>query len=135
VRVLVDTSVWADFFNGHANPQTDVLARLIVDEVELVTCGLVIAEFFQGIRRSSTIPELERQFRDIEWLTPREPETYLAAAALFRDLRSIGITIRSTIDCLLVVLAAEHDVFLLARDRDLRQILESGRTRARPLPM
>jgi hypothetical protein len=71
----------------------------------------------------------------MECLTPREPETYLAAAALFRDLRSIGITIRSTIDCLLVVLAVEHDVFLLARDRDLRQILESGRTRARPLPM
>jgi len=134
VRVLVDTSVWADFLNGAPMPEAERLARLIDDEVEIVTCGVVIAEVFQGIRRSSTLPALERQFRDMDCLTPREPDSYLAAARLYRDLRAAGITVRSTIDCLIVTLAEEHGVFLLFRDRDLERILGSGRTKARAMP-
>jgi predicted nucleic acid-binding protein len=135
MRVLVDTSVWADFFNDAPTPEAELLARLIDDEVELVTCGVVIAEFFQGIRRSSSLPDLERHFRDMECLTPREPDSYLDAAALFRKLRASGVTVRSTIDCLIVTLAVEHNAFLLARDRDVRYILESGLTKARTLPV
>lgn len=67
----------------------------------------------------------------MDWLSPREPGTYLQAAALFRALRGDGVTVRSTVDCLLVTLAEEHDVLLLARDRDVRLILRSGRSRAR----
>jgi predicted nucleic acid-binding protein len=67
----------------------------------------------------------------MDWLSPGEPESYLTAAALYRALRADGVTVRSTIDCLLVVLAEENDVLLLARDRDIRQILRSDKTRAR----
>lgn len=135
MRVLVDTSVWADFFNDHPSEQAELLARLIADEVELVTCGVVIAEFFQGIRKDSTLRELERHFRDMECLSPVEPDSYLRAAALYRDLRAKGVTVRSTIDCLLVTLAADHGTFVLARDRDIRLILESGVTSARALAL
>lgn len=134
MRVLVDTSVWVDFFNDHRSGEAELLAQLISDEVELVTCGLIIAELFQGIRRVESLRELERQFRDIDCLTPTEPDSYLAAASLFRALRAQGVTVRSTIDCLIVTLAAEHQTFLLARDRDVRQILASGLTSARALP-
>jgi len=44
-------------------------------------------------------------FLDMEWLAPREPETYLEAADLYRQLRSLGLTIRSTIDCIIAKLA------------------------------
>jgi predicted nucleic acid-binding protein len=135
VRVLVDTSVWVDFFNDHASEEAELLARLIADEVALLTCGVVIAEFFQGLRKASTLRELERHFRDMECLSPTEPDSYLRAAALYRELRAKGVTVRSTIDCLLVTLAAEHDVFVLARDRDVQQILESGVTSARALAL
>jgi predicted nucleic acid-binding protein len=135
VRVLVDTSVWADFFNQHPSAEAELLARLIADEVEVVTCGVVIAEFFQGIRKHATLAELERHFRDMECLSPTEPDSYLRAAALYRDLRAKGVTVRSTIDCLLVTLAAEHETFVLARDRDVWQILESGVTSARALAL
>ena len=131
----MDTSVWADFFNEQPTREAGLLERLIQDEVELVTCGVVMAEFFQGIRRESTLPELERQFRDMDCLTPREPDSYLAAAAMFRELRAQGVTVRSTIDCLIVTLAAENDVLLLARDRDIRQILEAGVSAAHSLPL
>lgn len=133
LRVLVDTSVWVDFFNEHQSPEAGLLTRLIEDEVELATCGVIIAEFFQGIRRAETLPRLESQFRFMTHLAPREPETYFTAAALFRELRSRGVTIRSTIDCLIASLAAENDVLLLAKDRDMVAILSSGLSEARGL--
>lgn len=133
MRVLVDTSVWADFLNGSPTAEADLLTRLIEDEVEIVTCGMVMAEVFQGIRRAASLPALERQFRDMASLIPREPDTYLAAAKLYRELRAAGITVRSTIDCLIVVLAEEHHAFLLSRDQNLARILASGKTRARAL--
>lgn len=135
MRVLVDTSVWVDFFNRHPSPEADLLARLIEDEVELVTCGVVLAEFFQGIRRVETLPELESQFRSMRLLSPREPESYFAAASLYRELRGQGITIRSMVDCLIAVLAEEHDVPLLAKDRDVALILTSDFCRARGMPV
>jgi len=126
VRVLVDTSAWVDFVNGHPSAEGEAVTRLIREEEDLVTCGGIAAEFLQGIRRRETLEALERHFREMDWLTPKEPETYLAAAGLYRDLRSRGITIRSTIDCLIAVVASEADVLLLSKDRDLRAIIDSG---------
>jgi len=126
MNVLVDTSVWVDFFNGHASPEADTLARLIADRVDLCTCGVIVTEFFQGIRERRTLATLEEHFREMPLLVPRDPDTYFAAAAVFRKLRRKGITVRSTIDCLVAQLAAEGDALLLAKDRDLRLIIDSG---------
>ena len=135
MRVLVDTSVWIDFFNGHPSPEAEILAGLIEDEVELLTCGVVVAEFMQGIRDKKALERLEFHFRDMDWLTPEEPQTYLSAAELYRRLRAQGITIRSTIDCLIAVLAQDHGAFLLAKDRDMRLIVESGLLEVREFPL
>jgi predicted nucleic acid-binding protein len=135
MRVLVDTSVWVDFFNGHPSPQADALARLIHEEAEVLTCGVVAAEVLQGIRRSKSLTMIERQFRDMGWLTPKEPETYLEAADLYRKLHSRGVTIRSTIDCVIATLASDGDVLLLSKDRDLRLIIDSGLLDLRSLPL
>lgn len=135
MKVLVDTSVWVDFFSGHPSAEADTLEWLIEAEADIITCGLILTEFFQGIRRRKTIPKLEIFFRDMTCLEPREPDTYLAAAALFRDLRARGITVRSTVDCLIAQLAVENGVMVLARDRDVRLILESGLCDVRPVPL
>ena len=126
MTVLVDTSVWVDFFNRHNSREADALARLIEDEAEIATCGVVLAEFFQGIRDRESLKTLEGFFRDMPLLTPREPDTYLAAAELYRSLRARGVSVRSTIDCLIVRMAQEADVLLLAKDRDINRIIESG---------
>lgn len=99
-----------------------------------MTCGVIVAEFFQGIRKPKTLPELESQFRFMSYVAPREPESYFAAAALFRALRARGDTIRSTIDCLIACLAEENDLLLLAKDRDVVAILASGLCQARGVP-
>jgi predicted nucleic acid-binding protein len=51
----------------------------------------------------------------MEWLSPKEPDTYIEAAELFRRLRARGITIRSTIDCLIANLATHHDALILSK--------------------
>ena len=135
MTVLVDTSVWADFFNGYPSPEADALAELIEDEVEVVTCGLVLAEFFQGIRDRTSLRTLERFFRDMDNLTPKEPDSYLAAAELYRGLRAQGVSVRSTIDCLIARLAEEAGVMLLAKDRDMKHIIESGVCRVKSVPL
>ncbi len=135
MRVLVDTSAWVDFFNGHPSPQADALARLIREEADVLTCGVVAAEVLQGIRRSKSLTRIEKHFREMEWLTPREPETYLEAADLNRKLREQGLTIQSTIDCIIAKLAEENDAVLLSKDRDLQIIIDSNLLDLHALPL
>jgi hypothetical protein len=135
MRVLVDTSVWIDFFNGHGSPHAQTLARLIREETELVTCGLVVSEVLQGLRQTKTLPTIEDHLREMEWLTPTEPDTYIEAANLFRRLRQRGVTIRSTIDCVIAKLAADHDALILSKDRDLALIIESKVLEVRSMPV
>jgi len=135
VIVLVDTSVWVDFFNGEESIEAKTLAHLIEDRQPVATCGVVVAEFFQGLRKQRSLVELRRYFLELDYLKPREPDSYLAAADLFRALREKGVTIRSTIDCLIAQMASENGALLLAKDRDMKQILTSGlcHTQAAPL--
>lgn len=135
MNVLVDTSVWVDFFNGYRSPQAVALESFIDQGDEVATSGVIVAEFFQGLRTARSIRELGRYFRKMPCLAPSEPETYFRAAELFRGLRAKGITIRSTIDCLIVCLAAQHGYYLLSRDRDMELALSSGLSPARPAPL
>jgi predicted nucleic acid-binding protein len=126
LRVLVDTSVWADFFNDHPSPEQRALADLFTGDNEICTCGVVVAEVFQGLRKDEGRTQLSDLFRDLTYLEPAGIDLYFRAADLYRALRRRGKTIRSTIDCLIAVLAEEHGCSVLARDRDMKTILESG---------
>jgi len=131
VKVLVDTSVWADFFNGFESAEQRTLTRLIAGEDEICTCGVVVAEVFQGLRRPAGRPAIENLFRELVFLEAGGIDPYLKAADVYRRLRARGVTVRSTIDCLIAVIAEESDCEVLARDRDLSAILQSGLVKAR----
>ena len=135
MRVLVDTSAWVDFFNDFGSPEAEALASLIREEADILTCGVVVAEVLQGLKQTKTLGAIERHFLEMEWLTPSEPRTYIEAANLYRQLRSRGVTIRSTIDCLIARLADEHGVLLLSKDRDIRLIVESGLVDVKAVPI
>src|SRR4051812_45329575 len=108
MKVLVDTSCWIDFFNGHDSPEAEAIAALIDARADVATCGVIVAEFFQGLREQRAVTRLEPYFRELTMLVPREPATYFSAAHLYRSLRRRGVTIRSTIDCLIARLAEEN---------------------------
>lgn len=131
MKVLVDTSVWADFSNGYPSPEEKTLSRLIAGDDEIFTCGVIVAEVFQGLRRDKGRAEIVRLFRELVFVEPTGMETYLRAADVYRALRRRGVTVRSTIDCLIAVLAEENECSVLARDRDLQTVLASGLLKAR----
>ena len=124
MKVLVDTSAWVEFLNGTGSPEALAVDRLLASEDDVCTCGIVVAEVFQGIRREREA--LEEFFRKMTLLEASGLSTYLKAADLYRSLRRRGVTVRSTIDCLIAVLADENGCALLFRDRDLRLVLSSG---------
>lgn len=136
MRVLVDSSAWVDFFNGIRSKEHAALAELIAGEEEVCTCGIVVAEVFQGLRREKGRGEIEKLFRDMVFLEPPGIESHLRAAEISRNLRRRGVTVRSTIDCILVAIAEENGCDVLARDRDMESILGSGlvKTGAWPAP-
>ncbi len=131
MRVLVDTSAWVDFLNGHPSPEASALAELLAGEDDVCTCGVVVAEVFQGLRRDSTRGEITSLFEEMTFLEADGMTSYFRAADLYRTLRQKGRTVRSTIDCLIATLAEASGCYVLARDRDLESILSSGLVEAR----
>jgi len=134
VRVLVDTSVWADFLNGYPSPQAAALAELLEGDDELCTCGTIVAEVFQGLRREEGRRAIQRSFEDLTFLEPSSIRLYFRAADVYRRLREVGHTVRSTIDCVIAVIAEENGCYVLARDRDMDAILGSGVLKVRRWP-
>lgn len=131
MKVLVDTSAWVDFFNGYPSPERAAIADLLSGDHEVCTCGIVVAEVFQGLRRDKGRDTIEGLFRDMTFLETTGIDLHLRAAELYRGLRKRGKTIRSTIDCLIATLADQSGCYVLARDRDLETILGSGLVKAR----
>lgn len=126
MRVLVDTSVWVDLINDHESPQSCALADLLAGDDEICTCGVIFAEVLQGLRQRRAYDRVRSGFADLTLLEPSGPREYERAASLYRELRRRGLTVRSTIDCLIAALAERHRCLLLHRDRDLAAIAASG---------
>jgi predicted nucleic acid-binding protein len=130
VRVLVDTSAWVDFLNGFPSPAADALAGVLGGDDDVCTCGLVVAEVFQGLHRDPGRESIRRSFEDMTFLEPPGIHLYLRAAEVYRGLREKGKSIRSTIDCVIAAIAEDDGCDLLARDREMDVILDSGLVKA-----
>jgi len=115
--VLVDTTVWIDFFAGKSTPEVDELERLLNAGEDICTCGVILTEVLQGIRKDDDYRRTLSQLDSFLFL-PMKRQTFLAAAELFRSLRRRGITIRKPVDCMIASVCMEHDIALLHNDRD-----------------
>jgi predicted nucleic acid-binding protein len=124
--VLVDTSAWVDFLNGFPSPAADALAELLQSNDDVCTCGIVVAEVFQGLRRDEGRDAIRRAFEDLIFIEPPGIRLYLRAAELYRALRKKGTTVRSTVDCIIAAIAEDAGCVLLAHDRDMDAIIDSG---------
>ena len=115
--MLVDTSVWIDFFAGRDTPQVQHLEQTILDGGDIALCGIILTEILQGIRDDAQYRRVREHLQPLI-LLPMNEATFIHAAELFRQLRKQGHTIRKTNDCIIAATAIEHGVPLLHNDRD-----------------
>jgi predicted nucleic acid-binding protein len=110
--VLVDTSVWIDFFRHEKGRCGDLLDSLL-EEDRVALCGVVEMEIFQGLRESEQ-EEIRSVFQLIPYIDITRDDC-IAAGKLWQELRLSGQTIPST-DCLIAQLCLRHDLTLFTRD-------------------
>ncbi len=115
--VLIDTTVWIDFFAGKQVPHVTVLERLIKNRADICICGIILTEVLQGIREKREFRKTKELFNAMIFL-PMPYSIFLGAAEIYRTLRRKGITIRSSVDCMIASVAIENDIMLLHNDRD-----------------
>jgi predicted nucleic acid-binding protein len=133
--ILVDTSVWIDYFNGFASIEADFLTLCIGELRPVVLAGLVLTETLQGVRDAQQAEQARRVLSAFALAPELTRSDYEHAAAIYRTCRAAGTTPRSAIDCLIAQLCLRHGYELLTRDRDFDAI---GRhfplKRIRPAP-
>ena len=115
--VLIDTTVWIDFFAGQQLPHVAVLECLIKNREDICICGIILTEVLQDIREKSEFRKTKELFNAMIFL-PMPYSIFLGAAEIYRTLRSKGITIRNSVDCMIASVAIENDIMLLHNDRD-----------------
>ncbi len=119
--VLIDTTVWIDFFKNKNTPQVSVLDLLLSENEDVCTCGIVLAEVLQGVRDDRTYRKIKSDFDNLVYL-PMNQSTFIKSADIYRNLRKKGITIRKSLDCMIAAVAITHHVQLLHNDRDFDPI-------------
>ena len=120
--MIVDTSVWIDFLNGHPSQEADVLAQAIEQGDTINLPGLVLTEILLGLKNEAHARRVESLLDAFDWVEGPTRNDHVAAAALYRQCRAKGITVRSTIDCLIAQLCIRDKLPLLAKDRDFTQM-------------
>ncbi len=120
--ILVDTSVWIDYFNGHTTPETDRLAFAIAENQPLVLPGIVLTEILLGLKTDAEAERISQLLEAFQAPPEYSCQDYQEAAHIYRVCRTQGFTIRSTIDCLIAQLCLQHGYTLLTKDKDFHVI-------------
>lgn len=115
--VIIDTTVWIDYFRGVSNAETEWL-HAEIDLQRLGITDIIMCEVLQGVRDESTAAAVERRLLTLETFTTGGVELARAAARNYRILRRRGHTVRKTIDCLIATFCIREQHSLLHRDRD-----------------
>jgi hypothetical protein len=115
--VIVDTTVWVDYFQGAKNPETDWL-HTELDRQRLGLTDIILCEVLQGVRDDVAAQSVERSLLKLEVFETGGVALAREAARNYRTLRSRGHTVRKTIDCLIATFCLRGEHSLLHRDRD-----------------
>jgi hypothetical protein len=119
--ILVDTSVWIEFFEGRDHWTKERLKSRIEDRETIAYTDLILLEMIQGVRERRDRECIERKFQSFVELAVNRSTTMLAAE-IYQQLQRNGFRIRSIIDCLIAAVAIESGATLLHKDRDFGYI-------------
>ena len=117
--LVVDSSVWIDFFNARDSVARFELRRLLDDgNTRLIVPDLVLFEVLRGFREERALRQARLLLQTLHVEPCGGEGLALAAAEHYRHLRARGITVRSSIDVLIAAFCIENDYLLLHSDRD-----------------
>ena len=115
--VIVDTTVWIDYFRGRRTAQTQWLDRALgVTRVGL--CDLILCEILQGTSSDADATEVLAEMSSFDLFDTGGMDLAVESARNYRRLRARGHTVRKTIDCLIATLCLREGHELLHADRD-----------------
>ena len=129
--LLVDTSVWVELFR---RPSRVRLAPADLEEV--VTCLPVVQEVLQGFPDDRAYRIAREALLALPLVeAPLRTEVFEDAVGLFRAARRAGVTVRSSVDCLIAACAIRHDLTVLHLDRDFRGLARVSPLKQRQPPL
>jgi predicted nucleic acid-binding protein len=115
--IIVDSSVWIDYFNGKDIPEVAKLDRLLGQEL-LGVGDLILTEVLQGFRQDKDYQTAKKLLTSLTVFEMLGTEMAIKSAENFRTLRKQGITVRKTIDVMIATFCIENGHSLLFADRD-----------------
>jgi predicted nucleic acid-binding protein len=121
--ILVDSSVWIDYFNGVVSPYTAKLDSLL--GFELIAIGdIILTEILQGFQSDKDFNTAKSVLLSLTVFDMLGQKNALAAAENYRFLRKKGITVRKTVDCLIATFCIQNGHSLLCCDWDFQPFVE-----------
>jgi len=115
--IMVDSSVWIDFFNGVENIETNKLDEMLGLE-EIATGDLIITEVLQGFRSDKDFKTAKNILTSLTVFEMLGEKLAIKSASNFRRLRKSGITVRKTPDVIIATFCIENKLPLLFTDKD-----------------
>ncbi|HKK33891.1 MAG TPA: PIN domain nuclease, partial [Desulfomicrobiaceae bacterium] len=115
--ILVDSSVWIDYFNGRITWQTNLLDQLL-QQVPIITGDIILTEVLQGFRTDKEYTKAKEVMAILECRTLLDCRTAAQCAENYRRLRRKGVTVRKTIDIIIGTFCIVHEIPLLHADKD-----------------
>lgn len=115
--ILVDSSVWIDYFRGNATTSVELLDALLGNE-PLAIGDLILTEVLQGFDSAREFNRAKKLLISLEVVELGGQEIAIQAAKNFRTLRALGVTVRKTIDTIIATRCIESGYTLLHCDRD-----------------
>ena len=121
--ILVDSSVWIDYFSGNGTPETEYLDGVL--GVSAVAIGdLILTEVLQGFRRDKDYKTAKRLLEELTIFELLGTKMAVKSADNFRKLRKKGLTIRKTADVIIASFCIEYNLPLLFSDKDFKPFVE-----------
>ena len=127
--ILVDSSVWIDFFNGTPCTETDKLNEILGLE-EIVIGDLILAEVLQGFRSDTDYKAAKNVLTSLTVHDLLGKDMAIKSANNFRKLRKKGITIRKTADVIIATYCIENKIPLLFSDKDFVPFVDNLRLKS-----
>ena len=121
--VLVDSSVWINYFNGNTTWQTEILDQMLL-QIPLFTGDLILTEVLQGFRKDNEYNKAKEIMSILSCKQMVGYELAIKSAENYRKLRKNGVTVRKTIDVIIGTFCINENIPLLHDDKDFEPMVE-----------